>query len=149
VVKVGGATEIETKERMERAEDAILATKAALKDGIIPGGEIVYLSLNKVLKPKTEHEEFAYRIIRKALKAPFIRLVENAGLNSGELIAALRVKEFGAGVNVETGKIENMVRSGVIDPARVAIEAFKNAVSVAISMTTSDGVICQIEEEKK
>ena len=149
VVHVGGATEMESREKKERAIDAVLATKAAIEDGIIPGGETVYLKIVEALKPKNENEDYAYRILTNALKAPFTRLVENAGMNSGEWIYRLRDKDVNFGVNVETGELEDLVKSGVIDPAKVAIEAIRNAVSVAISMITSYGIVCDVEEEKK
>ncbi len=146
VLQVGGATEVERGEKIERAFDSILATRAAIDEGIIPGGETVYLKALNVLKPKGENEEYAFRILKNALKKPFTKLVENAGLDAGEYLAKLEDKEFGWGVNVETGTIENLKESGVIDPTLVAIEAVKNATSVAIALITSEGVIAEQEE---
>ena len=149
VCKVGGHTEVEAEERRERAEDSILATRAAIQEGVVPGGEIVFLEALKVLEPTNEDEDYAYRILKRALKKPFEKLVSNAGLDSGELIAKLNGKKFGHGVNVESGEIVDMVKEGILDPTKVSIEAIKNGVSVSISLITSDVVVAEVEDEKK
>ena len=147
VVNVGGHTEVETREKKERAIDAVMATKAAMDSGIVPGGETIYLHILDVLKPTNENEDYAYRILRNALVKPFTKLTSNAGLDTGRYLAKLEDKDFGFGVNVTNGEIENLYKSGVIDPAKVSIEAIKNAVSVATSIITSDVAICEIEEK--
>lgn len=148
VIKVGGSTEMEAEERKERAEDAIQSTKASIKEGVIPGGEVVFLEALKVLVPASEEEDFAYRILRNALKKPFEKLVSNAGLNAGEYLSALKEKRFGFGVDVEDGKIKDMVKWGILDPTLVAVESVRNSVSVAISLITSDAIVTEhIEEE--
>ena len=147
IINVGGSTEVEVNERKERATDAVLATKAAIKSGIVPGGEVIFLSLIDFLKPENENEEYAYRILNKALMSPFAKLLKNAGLDAGEMKTKL-VKE-GDGIDVTTGEVKDMIKEGIIDPALVAQEAIKNGISVAISIITSDGIICEQEEEKK
>ena len=149
VLRVGGHTEVEAEERKERADDAIRATKVAIQEGIIPGGEIIFLEAMKVLEPTNESEDYAFRILRNALYKPFNKLAENAGMNSGKLLAELERKKFGFGVDVIDGEIKDMLASGIADPALVAISAIQNAISTAIAITTSDGIIAEIEEEKK
>lgn len=149
VVKVGGQTEIEAEERNERADDAIKATKAAIEEGIVPGGEIVFLAIMDKLKPENENEEYAFRILRKALTKPFEKLVENAGLNAGKMMALLQGENFGFGVDVSDGEIKHMVKEGIVDPALMASEAIRNGVSTALAIITSDGIVAEIEEEKK
>ena len=103
----------------------------------------------KVLEPTNESEDYAFRILRNALYKPFNKLAENAGMNSGKLLAELERKKFGFGVDVIDGEIKDMLASGIADPALVAISAIQNAISTAIAITTSDGIIAEIEEEKK
>lgn len=148
IVNVGGNTETEVDEKKERAKDAVLATKAAIRSGIVPGGEVIFLSLDD-LTPKSEDEDYAYRILKKALRAPFDKLLQNAGLDPGEMKNKLGNSPFGCGVDVTTGEIKNMIKSGIIDPALVPQEAIKNAVSIAISIITSDGIVAEIEDEPK
>lgn len=144
VVKVGGNTEVEAEERKERVDDAILATKAAIEGGIIPGGEVIFLSAREVLKPTNENEDYAYRILNRALEKPFNKLVENAGYDAGEMRSRLK---DGMGIDVTTGELVDLVDKGIVDPAKVAKEAIRNAVSVAVSLITSDAVICEYEEK--
>jgi len=149
-VRVGGHTEIEIDEKLERAKDAVLATKAAIQEGIVPGGEIIYLPITKVLdKPKDDNEEYAFRILKNALEKPFNKLVTNAGLDAGRILASLERKEFGWGMDVTDGKLKKLSEVGIIDPAKVAKEAIRNAVSVAVQIITSNGVVAEIVEEGK
>jgi len=146
VVKVGGATEVEAEEKYERADDAIKATHAAIEGGVVAGGETIFLEARKVLKPTNENEEYADRIVNKALEQPFNKLVSNAGFDPGEMRSKLK-NNFG--IDVTTGELVDMFDAGIIDPAKVSIEAIKNAISVAVALITSDAVVCEIEEEKK
>lgn len=149
VINVGGQTETEIEEKAERADDAVRATRAAIEGGIVPGGEVIYLPIADILKSKNEDEDYAFRILKNALKKPFEKLVENAGMNSGEQMANLKRKDFGFGVDVTTGKIIDLAENGIVDPALVSIEAIKNAVSVAISIITSDVITVEKEDDKK
>lgn len=142
VVNVGGHTEVETRERKERAIDSVKATQAAIKGGVVPGGETIFLNL--VLEAESEDEEYAFRILNKAIKEPFNKLVENAGLNSGEMMAKIGDK----GVDVKTGEIVDLYEKGIIDPALVAKEAIENGVSVATALITSDAIVVEKKSEK-
>jgi len=148
VIKTGGATEIEMNERKERVDDAIRATKAAIEGGIVPGGEIILLHAREKLVNENENEEFAFRILYKAMTKPFDKLLENAGMNPGYYLAKLEDKPFGWGVNIITNKVENLIESGIIDPTLVVTEALRSAVSVAILLITSDGTSVIVNDDK-
>ena len=148
VIKTGGSTEIEMAERKERVEDAILATRSAIVSGIVPGGEVTFLTVKNALKGKGEEEKYAYRILSNAIQEPFKKLLSNAGLNDGYYSAKLEDLPFGSGVDVTDGKIKDMVKEGIIDPADVLKEGLRSAVSVAILLLTSNAAV-SIHEEKK
>jgi len=149
VIKVGGSTEIEMGERKERVDDAILATQSAIKSGIVPGGEVTFLTAIKSLIPTNQNEEYAYRIITTALTKPFKKLLNNAGLDSGYYLAKIEDKPFGWGVDVTTNEIKNMIDGGIIDPSLVLTEALRSAMSVAIMVITSDVGIVLEDDDKK
>ena len=140
VIYVGGSTEIEMRERKERVDDAVHATKAALEKGIVPGGEIIYLQLRDILS-----DSLADQILYKALERPFIKLVENAGFNAGQLLERIKYLQItpqeGFGIDVTDGKTKNFYEVGIIDPSLVAERALLNAASVAISLITCGAVI--------
>jgi len=129
VVKVGGETEVEVSERYERADDAIKATQAALRSGLVAGGEIVYLSVLKVL----DLNDLGQKILYDALYQPFKRLVENAGYDGGEMVSEFRLNK-GKGLDITDGNWKDMVKAGIVDPTEVPIVAIKTAVSVAVSL---------------
>lgn len=147
VIKTGGATELEMAERKERVEDAILATRAAIKGGIVPGGETTLLNARTKLKPSGENEEYAFRILQRAVEKPFAKLLENAGLNHGYYLAKLEDRPFGWGVDVNVNEIVDLVEEGIIDPTLVITEALRSAVSVAILLISSDGSSVIYEEK--
>ena len=132
VVKVGANSEVELKEKADRVEDSICATKAAIKEGILPGGGIALLNASDKIKASNIGEE----ILLKAIKAPFQTIMDNAGVKIG-----LVNSEEGLGVNVITGKIVDMVKSGIVDPLLVTKSALKNAASVANTILATDCVI--------
>jgi len=132
VVKVGANSEVELKEKRDRVEDAICATKAAIKEGIVPGGGIALLNAADAIVPKSISEE----VLLAAIKAPYNTILENAGITDYE---APKVK--GRGLNVVTGKTVSMVKSGIIDPLLVTKSALKNAASVATTILSTDCVI--------
>lgn len=147
VIKVGGHTEIEMKERKERALDAVAAVQAAMKEGIVPGGEIIYLQIREKLKDSP-----AERILYRALEKPFCKLVENAGYNSGRMMERINdPKSYKAliGVDVTTGKLADMMKVGIIDPVLVPKNVITNAISVATQLITTDCVIVPLIEKKK
>lgn len=148
VLRVGGSSEVEIEERKERADDAIRATFAALERGYVPGGEVVYLDAVNSLKPETEADEYAFRILSEALKQPFRTLMNNAGMDPGQMIERLsQIGDKEMGVDVKSGSLAKMVEVGIIDPAKALEEAIKNAVSVATQIITSEGIVAEFVEE--
>jgi len=131
IVKVGANSEVELKEKRDRVEDAICATKAAIKEGIVPGGGIALLNASQTIKPKSVGEE----ILLEAIKAPYKTILDNAGIETDEVTGK------GKGLNVVTGKVVNMVKSGIIDPLLVTKSALRNAASVATTILSTDCVI--------
>jgi len=132
IVKIGANSDIELKEKTDRVEDAICATKAAIKEGIVPGGGIALLNAAKSIVPKSDGE----KLLLEAIKAPFKTILENAGITDVEL-----PKAKGRGLNVVTGKMVNMINSGIIDPLLVTKSALQNAASVATTILSTDCVI--------
>ena len=146
VIKVGGATETEIDEKKFRVDDAVAATKAALAEGIVAGGGVTLVNLAGKLKG----EDDGAKIVKNALKTPFIHIVENAGLNAQAFLAEVEKAKDGFGVNVmapEKGLVD-LKKAGVIDPAKVTKEAVKNATSIAATAITMGALICEIPEEK-
>ena len=131
-VKVGANSEIELKEKRDRVEDAICATKAAIKEGIVPGGGIALLNASMRLKPESIGEEVLY----KAIKEPFELILKNAGVESYETPTV-----EGLGLDVVTGNTVDMVKAGIIDPLLVTKSALANAASVATTILSTDCVI--------
>ncbi len=145
VIKVGGATETEIDEKKYRVDDAVAATKAALDEGIVPGGGVTLVNLSKKIK----EDNAGATILKNALKSPFIQITENAGLNSQALLAQVEAAKDGQGVNVmapEKGIID-LKKAGVIDPARVTREAVQNAVSIAATTITMGALIVDLPEK--
>ena len=135
IVKVGANSEVELKEKRDRVEDAICATKAAIKEGIVPGGGIALLNAASSVTPKSVSEQ----VLLDAITAPYRTILENAGIEDYEV-----PKVKGRGLNVVTGKTVNMVKSGIIDPLLVTKSALKNAASVATTILSTDCVINNI-----
>ena len=145
VIKVGGATETEIDEKKYRVDDAVAATKAALDEGIVPGGGVTLVNLSKKIKD----DNAGATILKNALKSPFIQITENAGLNSQALLAQVETAKDGQGVNVMTPEngIVDLKKAGVIDPARVTREAVQNAVSIAATTITMGAMIVALPEK--
>ncbi len=144
VINVGAATELEMKEKKERVIDAVAATKAALEEGIVAGGEIALLRVAKTLnelKNVADEEKVGVEIVKKALEQPFRRLIKNAGLDEG--VALAKVLEAGEnfGIDVLDGKLKDLVKAGVIDPVKVTRSALQNAASVAIMVMSTEVLI--------
>ena len=146
VIKVGGATETEIDEKKFRVDDAVAATKAALSEGIVAGGGVTLVNLANELTG----DDNGTKIVRNALKSPFVHITENAGLNSQALLAEVEKAKPGYGVNVMTPEkgIVDLKKSGVIDPARVTREAVQNAVSIAATTITMGAMIVDVPEPK-
>ena len=132
IVKVGANSDIELKEKTDRVEDAICATKAAIKEGIVPGGGIALLNASNNIKAKSDSEQ----ILLNAIKAPFNVILENAGIEKHQ-----EPKRKGYGLDVVTGNMVNMIKSGIIDPLLVTKSALQNAASVATTILSTDCVI--------
>ncbi len=146
VIKVGGATETEIDEKKYRVDDAVAATKAALDEGIVPGGGVTLVNLSKNIKD----DNAGATILKRALKAPFIQIMENAGLNSQALLAQVETAKDGQGINVMTPEkgLIDMKKAGVIDPARVTREAVQNAVSIAATAITMGALMVELPEKE-
>ena len=146
VIKVGGATETEIDEKKYRVDDAVAATKAALDEGIVTGGGVTLVNLADQLTS----EDAGTKIVKNALKAPLLHILENAGLNAQALLAAVENAKPGQGINVmepEKG-LQDLKKSGVIDPARVTREAVQNAISIAATAITMGALIVEIPEKE-
>ena len=137
VISVGANSDVELKEKKDRVDDAIHATKAAVKEGIVPGGGVALLNAANNLKEKTDGTD----IFIEAIKYPYKKILENAGLEY------VPQKSKGKGINVVTGKTVNMIKEGIIDPLLVTKSALKNAVSVASTILSTDCVISNMREE--
>ena len=146
VIKVGGATETEIDEKKYRVDDAVAATKAALDEGIVTGGGVTLVNLADQL----EEKDAGAKIVKNALKAPLLHILENAGLNAQALLAAVESAKPGQGINVmepEKG-LQDLKKAGVIDPARVTREAVQNAISIAATAITMGALIVEIPEKE-
>jgi len=156
VLQVGGATEVEMKERLERVKDAIGATKAAVEEGILPGGGVALLKASSVLdtlKVDSPEEQVGVNILKFALEQPLRMLASNSGEDAGYILNKVKdaIKadpKSDYGYNAATGAMESMTKAGVLDPAKVTKSALTNAVSVAMMVLTTDVLITDIPEEK-
>jgi chaperonin GroEL len=145
-INVGAATESEMKEKKSRIEDALHATRAAIEEGILPGGGVALVRASKVLETTKLQgdEELGLQIVREAIQVPLKTIVENAGFDGAVVLRKVKQeKAFGFGFNALTGKYENLVETGVIDPAKVTRTALQNAVSVAGLLLTTDCIITE------
>ena len=150
VIKVGAATETEMKEKKARVEDALNATRAAVEEGIVPGGGVAYLrTLPALDKTKLEHDEqVGVNIVKKALEEPLKMIAANAGLEGSIVVEKVKEKKGAFGFNAQTDEYENMIEAGVIDPTKVTRFALQNAASVASLMLTTQCMIADKPEEK-
>lgn len=152
VINVGATTEVELKEKKERVIDAVAATKAAIEEGIVSGGEIALLRAAIVLdKVVTENEEEALgvKIVKNSLDKPFRKLIQNAGLDEGVSLAKVLAEKGNMGIDVNDGQIKDLVKAGVIDPVKVTRSALQNAASVAMMIMTTNVLITDKPEPEK
>lgn len=152
VIKVGGATEIEVKERKDRVDDALHATRAAVEEGIVPGGGVALLYATKALdnlKGENDDQTRGLDIVRKALQSPVRQIAENAGWD-GAVVAGklLEQNDVEFGFNAQTEEYENLVKAGVIDPTKVVRTALQDAASVAGLLITTEATIAEVPEDK-
>ena len=156
VLQVGGATEVEMKEKLERVKDAIDATKAAIEEGILPGGGVALLKASLALdnvKPETEEEKVGLSILKYALEQPIRMLAANSGEDAGYIFnqikdAIVADPKSDLGYNASTGEMVSMIKSGILDPAKVTKSALINAVSVGTMILTTDVLITDAPEKK-
>lgn len=152
-INVGAATEVELNERKERVKDAVEATKAAVEEGIVPGGGIALLRAREVLKTVKGagvDEQAGLDILYTALEQPIRWILKNAGENDDEIVKKiLASKDANYGFDVVTGKFDDMLKAGILDPAKVVRTAVQNAASVAMMVLSTEGLVTDIPEEKK
>ncbi len=151
VIKVGAATETELKEKKHRVEDALSATRAALEEGIVPGGGVALLkaqqSIEGLLDELDGDERTGARIVYRALEEPIRQIAENAGADGSIVVDKVRAEKDSMGFNALTGEYEDLVQAGVIDPAMVTRSALQNAASIGSLIVTTDVVVAEPEEE--
>jgi chaperonin GroEL len=149
VVQVGAATETEMKEKKARVEDALHATRAAVEEGIVPGGGVALIRARKALEAlKAEGDErVGVNIVRRAVEEPLRRIVENAGLEGSIVLNKVDEGTGPFGYNARSDQYEDLVAAGVIDPTKVTRTALQNAASIASLMLTTEAMICGIVEE--
>jgi chaperonin GroEL len=145
VIRVGGATEVEVKEKKDRVDDALHATRAAAAEGILPGGGVALLRAAAALdglKPANDDQRSGIDIVRRAIQVPAMQIAANAGENGGVIVSkVLEKSDYGWGYNAATGTFENLVASGVIDPAKVVRTALQDAASVASLLITTEALV--------
>ena len=150
VVKVGAATETEMKEKKHRVEDALQATRAALEEGIVPGGGVALLQASKKVDPaglEDEDERTGVKIVLRAVEEPLRQIAENSGLEGSVVVADVAKAKAGFGLNAATGEIVDLVAAGVIDPAMVTRSALQNAASIAKNILITEAIIAEMPEE--
>jgi len=153
VIKVGAATETELKEKKARVEDAMHATKAAVEEGIVPGGGVAYIRALRALenfKLDDPDENAGVNILRRALEEPLRWIAQNAGWEGSIVVERVKAaKDENFGFNAQTEQFEDLVKAGVIDPAMVSRIALQNAASIAGLLLTTEALVSEIPEKKK
>ncbi len=152
VIKVGAPTEVEQKEKQHRVDDAVRATKAALEEGIVPGGGVALIrALNKLSQVKTEDEDekLGIEIIKKALEEPLKQIAINAGQNGDVILEEVKKRTGNEGFNAQTLEFTDMFKAGIVDPTKVTRTALENAVSVAGMFLTTRAVVYELPEKKE
>jgi chaperonin GroEL len=150
VVKVGAATETEMKEKKHRVEDALQATRAALEEGIVPGGGVALLRAVEAVKVDAiadDDERTGARIVLRSLEEPLRQIAGNSGLEGSVVVNEVKGAKAGHGLNVATGKVEDLVAAGVIDPAMVTRSALQNAASIAKNILTTEAIVAEMPEK--
>ncbi len=151
VVKVGAATETEMKEKKHRVEDALQATRAALEEGIVPGGGVALLAAQAAIKPELfedADEGTGGKIVRRALEEPLRQIAENAGLEGSVTVNDVRKAKKGQGLDAASGEIVDLVGAGIIDPAMVTRSALQNAASIAKNILTTEAIVAEMPEKE-
>ncbi|PAL20114.1 chaperonin GroEL [Sphingopyxis sp. GW247-27LB] len=153
VIRVGGATEVEVKEKKDRVDDALHATRAAVEEGILPGGGIALLRSLKALeglKAANDDQQSGIDIVRRALRAPARQIADNAGEDGAWIVGKLlESDDYSWGFNAATGEYQDLVKAGVIDPAKVVRTALQDAASVASLLITTEALVAELPKEEK
>ena len=153
VIRVGAATEVELKEKKHRIEDAVSATKAAIEEGIVPGGGLALLrsraAVDKLAKTLEGDEATGAAIVSKALEEPMRWIASNAGLEGAVVVQRAEREKGRVGLNAMTGEFEDLIKAGVIDPAKVTRSALQNAASVAALLLTTEATVADRPEKKE
>ncbi len=152
VIKVGAATEVEMKEKKARVEDALHATRAAVEEGVVPGGGVAYIRAKQAIgkmKGSNEDQEAGIKIVMRALEEPLRIIVDNAGAEPSVVLNKVLEGKGNYGFNAQTEEYGDLVQQGVIDPTKVSRTALQNAASVASLMLTTDAMVAELVEEKK
>jgi chaperonin GroEL len=151
VIRVGGATEVEVKEKKDRVDDALNATRAAVEEGILPGGGVALLralSTVKALKTQNDDQKTGVEIVRKAIMAPAKQIVDNAGDDGAVVIGKLlESKDYAFGYNAQTGVYGDLVKMGIIDPTKVVRTAIQDAASIAGLLITTEAMIAEMPKK--
>jgi chaperonin GroEL len=152
VIRVGGATEVEVKERKDRVDDAMHATRAAVEEGVLPGGGVALLRATEILKKVRTHnddQKTGVEIVRKALQAPARQIATNAGEDGSVIVGKiLENQNYGFGFDAQTGDYVDMVKKGIIDPTKVVRQALQGASSVAALLITTEAMVAELPKKK-
>jgi chaperonin GroEL len=151
VVKVGAATETEMKEKKHRVEDALQATRAALEEGIVPGGGVALLASQDAIQIDAlsdADERTGANIVRRALEEPLRQIADNSGLEGSVIVNDVRKAKKGQGLDAATGEIVDLVQAGIIDPAMVTRSALQNAASIAKNILTTEAIVAEVPEKE-
>ena len=153
VLNVGGASEVEVKEKKDRVEDAMNATRAAVEEGVVPGGGVALLYTKKILdsiKLSNPDQQVGINIVKKAIERPIRQILKNAGVDGSIIVGKLLEQDNeNYGYNAQTGKFTDLVKDGIIDPTKVVLSAIQDSASVAGLLITAEAVIADLPEEKK
>jgi len=153
VLNVGGASEVEVKEKKDRVEDAMNATRAAVEEGVVPGGGVALLYTKKILdsiKLSNPDQQVGINIVKKAIERPIRQIAKNAGVDGSIIVGKLLEQDNeNYGYNAQTGKFTDLVKDGIIDPTKVVLSAIQDSASVAGLLITAEAVIADLPEEKK
>ena len=152
VINVGAATETEMKEKKARVEDALHATRAAVEEGIVPGGGVAFLRAQKALdnvKGLEGDEKVGVQIVRRAIEEPTRQLADNAGKEGALIVEEIKKRKGNEGYNVATGEYEDLVKAGVVDPTKVTRSALQNAASISGLLLTTEALVTEIPEKEK
>jgi len=152
VIRVGGSTEVEVKERKDRVDDALHATRAAVEEGIVPGGGTALARASLILskiKVENDDQRFGIEIVRKAITAPLRQISENAGEDGAVILGkVLDNDEYNHGFDAQTGEFKDLVKAGIIDPTKVVRTALQDASSVASLLITTEAMVAERPEKK-